>query len=244
MERWQTEHKLVIESFLDFLNQRSSRYVLKGGTALMECYGLDRFSEDIDLDGSGSEISSIVHDFCALNGYTFRDAKDTDTVKRFMIHYNEANKPLKIEVSARRRQIPEAEVASVNGIRVYIIDTLAHMKSNAYMGRDKIRDLYDVTFICNHYYDALSEKTKMVMQDAVANKGVEQFDHIVSNQQDTLIDIDKLAESFLEMYEKLGLLVSEEEKQEIQDRPDHSQQTESNNGTFSPQQYFHDDPEL
>jgi predicted nucleotidyltransferase component of viral defense system len=37
-------------SYLLLLNKRTDQFILKGGTALARCYGLDRFSEDIDLD--------------------------------------------------------------------------------------------------------------------------------------------------------------------------------------------------
>jgi len=50
MEDWRNKHKYVIEDFLQYLNKQTSDYVLKGGTALMECYGLSRMSEDIDTD--------------------------------------------------------------------------------------------------------------------------------------------------------------------------------------------------
>lgn len=44
-------HGLAIRRVLRGINSsQGNPFVLKGGTALMECYGLDRFSEDIDLD--------------------------------------------------------------------------------------------------------------------------------------------------------------------------------------------------
>lgn len=90
------------------------------------------------------------------------------------------------------------------------------MKTNAYSGRDKIRDLYDVSFICNNYYDELSEQARSMLRNAIEYKGVEQFDYIVQEQHDTLIDEDKLAEDFLNMYEKLGLLYDNEEKEIVE----------------------------
>ena len=56
-------------------------------------------------------------------------------------------KPLKIEVSYRNQQISERDWQIVGGIKVYSIDALARMKANAYNGPDKIRDLYDLSFI-------------------------------------------------------------------------------------------------
>ncbi len=59
------KHKEVMSEFLQYLNIKNDRYVLKGGTALMMCYELDRFSEGIDLDSTDSRsIKKIVESFC------------------------------------------------------------------------------------------------------------------------------------------------------------------------------------
>ena len=58
-------HKTVITNFLAFLNKSSDQFVLKGGTSLMMCYGLNRFSEDIDLDANHKfQFFKIVEQFC------------------------------------------------------------------------------------------------------------------------------------------------------------------------------------
>jgi|GEM_PF-6375597 len=38
-KEWQTEHAQVISSFLGYLNEHTNDFILKGGTALMTCYG-------------------------------------------------------------------------------------------------------------------------------------------------------------------------------------------------------------
>lgn len=215
MKDWRVEHKKTIDSFLGYLNKVSEDFILKGGTALLTCYGLDRFSEDIDLDGKNTNIESIVKDFCTSNSFTYRIGKDTDTAKRYFINYGNVSKPLKVEVSFRRKQINNDETEKINGILVYDIDTLCRMKTNAYSSRDKIRDLYDITFICNNYYDRLSSQTVLQMQDALGYKGIEQFDYILKVQRDELIDENKLAADFLLMFDKLGILYDEKEKEII-----------------------------
>jgi hypothetical protein len=144
--------------------------------------------------------------FCNEHGYSFRIAKKTDTVERYMLHYGNEGKPLRIEASFRRRTIADEETQIVNGILVYKIEPLCIMKINAYTNRDKIRDLYDVTFICRQYFDELSPQTVALMRSAVEYKGVEHFDYIVKDQHDELIDSEQLSEDFLVMYERLGLL--------------------------------------
>lgn len=212
MSDWRKSHGKVIVSFMDYLNSISNNFILKGGTALYLCYNLDRFSEDIDLDGREKGLISIVDDYCIQNGYTYRVAKDTDTVERCFVHYGNIGKPLKIEVSYRRKEIPSDETEMIKGIMVYKIEPLCVMKTNAYTGRDMIRDLYDITFICNHYYDRLSSQTIALLRGAVEYKGIEQFDYVIRTQSDELIDNDKLAEDFLMMYDRLGLIFDENER--------------------------------
>lgn len=59
----------------------------------------------------------------------------------------------------------------------------------------------------------MSHQTKGMIRDTLSYKGIEQFDYLVATQQDTLIDKDRLAEGFLKVHEKLGLLLDEEEQQ-------------------------------
>lgn len=217
MQDWQKQHKEVMNDFLRFLNERSGDYVLKGGTSLISCYNSKRFSEDIDLDSVNKRsIRNIVEDFCKQNSYTFRVAKDTDTVKRFMIDYGNASKPLKIEISYRLRSIAPEKIRKINDITVYDINTIAYMKSNAYNSRDKLRDLYDMTFVCKNYENELTPQTIDLIRDCLQYKGLEQFDYLVKEQDDEFIDKDQLAEDFLDMFEQLGLVYDEPSVDEIE----------------------------
>ncbi len=215
MNNWRPRHEATIRSFLKYLNENSSEFVLKGGTALFMCYQLDRFSEGIELDGISRSISSIIQGFCEKYQFTFRTVKNTDTVKRFLVHYGNVRRPLKIEVSYRRKKIDAKETALINGILVYRLDYLSIMKANAYTGRDRIRDLYDLAFICNHYYDQLSLQSISLMRSALEYKGIEHFDLMIREQHVELIDEKKLAEDFRRMFERLELLYEEKENHVI-----------------------------
>lgn len=217
MKDWKEMHGDVIDRFLLYLNSKTDQFILKGGTALLECYGLDRFSEDIDFDGKESNIGEYVAGFCEENQYDFRIAKDTDTVKRYMIHYGNDGKPLKVETSFRRKHIPAEEITKINGVQVYRINPLCTMKVNAYMGRDKLRDLYDIAFICGNYFEELQPEVKALLQNALMYKGIEHFDYIVSQERDELIDENRLAESFLAMFDQFDLLYTQEEKEILQE---------------------------
>lgn len=208
---WRDLHGKVIKEFLSYINEQTESFILKGGTALAQCYNLNRFSEDIDLDSQKENIIHHIQAFCKLNHYDYRIAKDTVTVKRAFINYGNTEKPLKVEVSYRNKQLPQEEIKKINGIMVYSINKLAQMKSNAYNARDKIRDLFDLAFIINNYHSELSPATLSFVADALQYKGLEQVDYVLATQHDELIDNDLLIENFLEMHDKLGLLYDEDE---------------------------------
>lgn len=202
MEEWQVKHRDVMKSFLNELNKQTNDLILKGGTALMFGYGLTRFSEDIDLDGTSrhnSKLKNVVEVFCNNNGYSYRIGKDTLTVERYFIHYGNVRKPLKIESSYREHD-KSFKHSVINGIKIYDINSLANMKANAYLSRNKIRDMHDVSFILNTYNKYMSEQSKSVLSRAIISQGIENFDYIKNTQDDPLIDIDKLESIFLKAY--------------------------------------------
>lgn len=98
-----------------------------------------------------------------------------------------------------------------NDIRTYPIDTLAQMKMAAFMSRDRIRDLYDVLFITNNYWEELSQPIQRLYRTGFAEKGIEQFDLMCATQDDDLIDKDSLAESFLKALDKAKIAHTTEE---------------------------------
>lgn len=100
---WRESHYKIMKEFLEEINSKTSDFVLKGGTALLMCYNLDRFSEDIDLDSTNKNIKKYIDNFCKKNNFQYNIAKDT--VKRFKIHYGDDNRFLKIEVSYRRKEL-------------------------------------------------------------------------------------------------------------------------------------------
>lgn len=221
LKPWQIEHKKVILDVLRALNKETDAFILKGGTALMTCYKLDRFSEDIDLDSTHKRMKEFIRRYSVQRKYDFRIAKDTPSVQRFFVNYGNVEKPLKIETSFRNHQIPEEFVTNVNGIEVYTIDRLAQLKASAYQNRDKIRDLYDLCFICNKHFDDLTPRTVVQIQDALAFKGLDYFDYVVNTQKDPLINPDKLVDSFLKMYDKLDLLRDPKEEAYLRSNQNH-----------------------
>lgn len=209
---WRDTHYSIIVTFISNLNKQFDNFVLKGGTALMLCYGLDRFSEDIDLDevalkkyGRKTDIKDFIDRFCTFYKVNYRIAKDTDTVKRFFIHYG-GKKPLKVEISYRSRNIiSQDQYGVINGVLVYTISQMAVLKLGAFNNRDKIRDLYDLVFICKNYIGYLPSSIVDSLRNAFSYKDLGYFDYLMKTQDDEFIDCNKLASDFLDVYYYLGL---------------------------------------
>jgi len=203
----------LIKDFLDFLNSCSDLFFLKGGTALMMCYGLDRFSEDIDLDMLSSDktvMQNILQKYCSKTGYTFRTAKQTNTTERYILHYDDTQ-TLKIEVS-HRKVASKKNIKQINGIQVYDIDTLCILKKGAYDNRMRIRDLYDLVFICNNYWNELSPVVKSGVLESLSRDVLERFDYLIRQEHYEYIDVKKLENNLLELLFSLEII--KENKQE------------------------------
>lgn len=205
-EEWQPLHRELIADFLQYLNAITDQFVLKGGTALMMCYGLDRFSEDIDLNSKKQDIREHVRRYCEKRGYAYKVAKDTATVKRCFIDYGNPNHRLKVEVSYRNNTAADQSIRNINGIAVYDINQMAMLKCNAYLGRDRIRDLYDLCFIFQKYESELSAAAKNQITEAFSVKGIEQVEYLLETQADELVDKNRLFDDFFVVCEKLGLI--------------------------------------
>ncbi len=155
-------HSDFMKRILQEINRRELPSYLKGGTALLLCHGLDRFSEDIDLNSEKKfNLESIIKQSAQKSNITIKaikTAKDSDTTHRYKVIYNE-NKTLKIETSFRSK-IEENQIAIYNGIRAYRVEAMIDMKLNAVNGRDKARDFHDIIFLADRYLALFSDEQK------------------------------------------------------------------------------------
>ena len=138
--------------------------VLKGGTALKLCYGLDRFSEYLDFDCAKSlNLDSSIQAVFAQLGKTKQHlrnpdisvTKDTQTVKRYRIIYaDDIN--LKLETSLRGTPNDD-DLVELNGILTYKIEKLIQQKLRALNGRTAARDLHDVIYLYDKFFDSFGK---------------------------------------------------------------------------------------
>ncbi|MDK6679218.1 MULTISPECIES: nucleotidyl transferase AbiEii/AbiGii toxin family protein [unclassified Aerococcus] len=256
MESKKEIHSELIDSVLNYINSQSNQFILKGGTALFKCYGLNRFSEDIDLDAlSNQNIIKLLETYCRKNRLPYSIQKNTSTVKRLSIKYVEVltgqipddfqTTGLKIETSYRKKGlIPTEKICSVNGILTYKISELFKQKLEAYNSRNKIRDLYDICYIYKNYEKELTTDNKLSLIDAFSYKGLEEVDTLLLEQNDQLINKTKLEDEVLSLYDHLGLLEDNFEYTSLQDRLDEKINEQIHKQNTSTGRLFEDEREI
>ncbi len=145
--------------------------MLKGGTALMLYYNLDRFSEDIDFDTSVDKDINITSDLNIVGHLNI--VKDTETTKRYKInlHPDSSNNALflKIEISRRNKNISRDDLEIKDGIKVYKVEKIIDQKLEALKNRTTSRDLYDVIFLAKNYFDSFNENNKIYLKSLYDN---------------------------------------------------------------------------
>ena len=170
-------HLCVMRAIAESLSDTT--LVLKGGTALLLAYGLDRFSEDLDFDSPKKiALENRIKD--ALSGIAtleqFSLLKDTNTVTRARIVYKDQSGltgRLKIEVSHRENAIPADEVTHRSNIQVATIGRLIRQKLAAAVSGDNPRtagrDLFDILFLCKHHSDSFSEADRNALKQLICD---------------------------------------------------------------------------
>lgn len=69
MNTAQMRHIEIMRNFLTELNKETDTFILKGGTSLLLAYGLDRFSENIDLDGEKRHLKGFIESYSQKHGF-------------------------------------------------------------------------------------------------------------------------------------------------------------------------------
>lgn len=179
--------------------------VLKGGTALLLCYGLDRFSEDLDFDAPkkfnvAGRVDKVLSRL--TSEHAVRMVKDTETVQRLKIQYRteDVSRLLKIETSFRRE--PEEEgVIVLDGIKTYKVSELISQKLLALENRTKARDLYDVAFLHRQYSHEFSDHSRAVLSTLVKDINALESRFHLAFEDDSILRVEQLPELLLQLQE-------------------------------------------
>ncbi len=155
-------HKKLIETIVKGLSTKP--LVLKGGTALMLAYDLDRYSEDIDYDSNTkidlvAEVGTIMRENTRMQ-YSIKSKKITDTTSRIFVNYTTENieeETLKIEVK-NNLALQLEDIQNDRGFNVYSINWICQNKIDITRSRIKPRDFYDLGHISRQFKSELNEK--------------------------------------------------------------------------------------
>ena len=207
------KHLTLIKDVLSYIfsSSASSDLVLKGGTALLLFYGLNRFSEDIDLDATSVNLKNLLATYASKKGYKLRVTKDSEHVKRYMIDYDTGGS-LKVEVFYRHRKLRQSDINVVSGVRVYTLERLLKTKIVAFLSanRNKIRDLYDIAHIYFNTDIEITDDLKDRLEDMFHYNNLERIDYIIDNHKDEIIPHGDEEEIRLAMYNILEDLSSDD----------------------------------
>ncbi|MDY2999661.1 nucleotidyl transferase AbiEii/AbiGii toxin family protein [Campylobacter hyointestinalis] len=200
LEQYQKDRVELIKEILPYFGDN---FVLKGGTALSLYYGLNRYSEDVDLDCTTNNMNFInkLKRHKDFGKWNINIKKDTDTVFRAMIDYGATSHygsyPLKIEVSSRNKDLLRSNILkyeNIKGVNVYSVDELIKMKGIAFSGRDKIRDFYDLGYLLQTYPDKFSKESLFSIREKIFYCGEDELNLLLKdeNSKHKLISQDKI----------------------------------------------------
>jgi predicted nucleotidyltransferase component of viral defense system len=127
--------------------------ILHGGTSIWRCYGGNRFSEDIDsyVPKDQGRIGALFENL-ERRGFVIQKKKVTEKSVYSDLRLNRTAVRFEATFRKVRGVLKEYETSDGNLITVYTLtpEDLIREKVNAYLGRLKIRDLYDIFFLLRH----------------------------------------------------------------------------------------------
>lgn len=211
MLEYQEDRLKIIQEILPLLGDN---FILKGGTALKLFYGLDRYSEDIDLDCKSSNMDFLnkLKKHKDFKKWIINIKKSTEMVFRVMIDYGsqspEGAYPLKIEVSNRNKEALRNNILKtkkVGDVNVYDVDELIKMKISAFNGRDKIRDFYDLGFLIQNYPENFTQERLFHIKERIFYLGKEELDQLleIENREHRLKITPHYTDTILKHIEEL-----------------------------------------
>jgi len=127
--------------------------VFHGGTAIWRCYGSNRFSEDLDfyLPRDPGRLDALFGSLVSA-GFSVTKRKVTDNSLYSGLELGGISVRLEALFRKASGSLADYETADGNIITVYSLtpEELIAEKTSAYLGRRKIKDLYDVFFLLRY----------------------------------------------------------------------------------------------
>ena len=127
--------------------------VFHGGTAIWRCYNGNRFSEDIDVYiPKNKEKIDRFFELIEKKGLIIERKKISENSIYSTLKFNRTIVRFEAVFKKVKGSLKEYEKAEGNFLTVYTLtpEELINEKSQAYIKRQKIRDLYDVFFLLRY----------------------------------------------------------------------------------------------
>lgn len=133
--------------------------VLHGGTAIWRCYGGNRFSEDVDFYLPPSERGKSASLSVDFQRKGLPEQKLRETPNSVLAKFGSGPSAVRFEATFRRAggavvRRYEMLDGSFAAVRTLSAGSLLEEKALAYLGRRKVRDLYDVFYLVQVAEDA------------------------------------------------------------------------------------------
>jgi len=144
---------------LEYLNRKRflDKIVFGGGTMIRLCYGLDRFSADLDfwitkkLDTA--KLFGEIKNYLSQN-YTLTDAQNKYYTMLFELKSKDYPRRLKIEIRKEKKTIETEKAIAYSQfansqilLTTVALDEMMKSKIEAFLERKEIRDVYDIEFL-------------------------------------------------------------------------------------------------
>lgn len=153
------KHEQFEMEVLEKLHKKKAllKLIFVGGTMLRLCYGLDRYSVDLDFwiykkeerDKIFNDIKKII-----TENYAVKDIYNKHFTMLFEFKSNKYPRALKIEIKKEEKEIKPVKAIAYtphSNIQVIVntlsLDKMIEEKVNALIDRREIRDAYDVEFL-------------------------------------------------------------------------------------------------
>lgn len=144
---------------LDKLNSRKmlTKLIFIGGTMLRLCFGLNRFSVDLDFwvseDLDQKKLFSQMKEY--LSGiYTIKDAANKFHTILFELKAHSYPRALKIDIRKEKRKVKTDKAIAYSQysntqvmLKVASLPEMMRMKIDALLNRQEIRDAFDMEFL-------------------------------------------------------------------------------------------------
>jgi predicted nucleotidyltransferase component of viral defense system len=144
---------------LERLNSKRflNKLVFGGGTMLRLCFGLNRFSVDLDFwimkDIDTNILFRELKDYLS-SFYILKDATNKFYTLLFEIKSKDYPRSLKIEIRKEKRKVKTEQAIAYSKyantqviLRVISLDEMMKAKIEAFLGRKEIRDVFDIEFL-------------------------------------------------------------------------------------------------